>query len=184
VVDDRLLVRIDALDPTTLSTYAFRHVAVDRHPLSGAGARLHGGRWNPPGSFSTRYLALERETTINEFYRLATRQGRAPTDFLPRRMYRYEVALNAILDIRDAAARASLDLSDDELCATDALKCQEIGETAHYLGLEALSRPQPQVTALFSPCSSIAYTPARRYVSSIMNHGSRRRQPALRTITR
>jgi hypothetical protein len=39
VVDHQLLARVDALAPISLSTQAFRHVAHDRHPLSGAGAR-------------------------------------------------------------------------------------------------------------------------------------------------
>jgi RES domain-containing protein len=141
VVDHQLLAWVDALDPITLSTQAFRHVAHDRHPLSGAGARLHGGRWNPPDSFSTLYLALERQTTISEFYRLAARQGRAPEDFLPRRMYSYEVVLSAVLDLRDPDARASLTLSDVELRANDAAKCRQIGESAHYLGLEGVLAP-------------------------------------------
>jgi RES domain-containing protein len=141
VVDHQLLARVDALNPVALSTQAFRHVAHDRHPLSGAGARLHGGRWNPPDSFSTLYLALEHQTTVSEFYRLAARQGRAPEDFLPRRMYRYEVALSAVLDLRDPVARASLNLSEAELGANDATQCQQIGKSAHYLGLEGILAP-------------------------------------------
>jgi RES domain-containing protein len=153
VVDHHLLARVDALDPVAVTTEAFRHVAHDRHPLSGSGARLHGGRWNPPESFSTLYLALERETTVNEFYRLAARQGRAPEDFLPRRMYRYEVALGAVLDLRVPSARASLSLNDAEMTANDALKCRGIGESAHYLGLEGILAPsaagQGTVLAVF-----------------------------------
>jgi RES domain-containing protein len=141
VVDSQLLARVDALDPLALSTQAFRHVAHDRHPLSGAGARLHGGRWNPPDSFATLYLALERPTTISEFYRLAARQGRTPEDFLPRRMYRYEVALSAVLDLRDPTARASVELGEAELRSNDAAKCRQIGEAAHYLGLEGILAP-------------------------------------------
>jgi RES domain-containing protein len=141
VVDHRLLARVDALDPIALSTQAFRHVAHDRHPLSGAGARLHGGRWNPRDSYSTLYLALERQTTVGEFLRLAARQGRAPEDFLPRRMYRYEVVLSAVLDLRDPAAREAVNLSEAELRANDAIQCQRIGESAHYLGLEGILAP-------------------------------------------
>ncbi|MGH2824591.1 MAG: RES domain-containing protein, partial [Thermoleophilaceae bacterium] len=37
---------------------------MNRHPLSGAGARSLGGRWNPRESFATLYLALERETVV------------------------------------------------------------------------------------------------------------------------
>jgi RES domain-containing protein len=141
VVDPQLLAQVDALEEIALSTQAFRHVAHDRHPLSGAGARLHGGRWNPPDSFATLYLALERQTTVNEFYRLAARQGRAPEDFLPRRMYHYEVTPSAVLDLRDPAARAAVELSEAKLNANDATKCRQIGEAAHYLGLEGILAP-------------------------------------------
>jgi RES domain-containing protein len=56
-------------------------------------------------------------------------------------MYRYEVVLSAMLDLRDPAARASLELSDAELKTNDAAECQQIGEAAHYLGLEGILAP-------------------------------------------
>ncbi len=141
MVDRHLLAGVDALGSVALSAVAFRHVAEGRHPLSGAGARLHGGRWNPPESFSTLYLALELETTIAELYRLASRQGRVPDDFLPRRMYRYEVTLAAVLDLRDPIARVELDLGDAELRSADATRCRSIGEAANQLGFEGIVAP-------------------------------------------
>lgn len=141
MIDQQLLARIDAIEPTSFAGQAFRHLAHDHHPLSGIGARIHGGRWNPPESFSTLYLALERETTVREFYRFAERQGRDPEDFLPRRLYRYDIALAALLDLRDPATRTALQLSDPELCSNDAAKCQQIGESAHHLGLEGILAP-------------------------------------------
>lgn len=141
MTNSRFLAGVDAIEPVAFTAEVFRHVAEDRNPLSGAGARLHGGRWNPPDSFSTLYLALERDTTIGEFYRLARRQGRAPEDFLPRRMYRYSVALAAVLDLRDPAVRIGLESSDAELRATDAKSCRLIGEAAHQLGLEGILAP-------------------------------------------
>lgn len=116
-------------------------MAQDRHPLSGTGARTHGGRWNPPESFSTLYLALARETTIREFYRLAQRQGRSPEDFLPRRMYRYDVTLSAVLDLRESSTQLALELRDSELSADNPAACQQIGESAQYLGLEGILAP-------------------------------------------
>lgn len=58
-----------------------------REPPSplGAGASSLGGRSNPPESFATLYLALDRETVVREFFRLAHRMGGAPDDFVPRR---------------------------------------------------------------------------------------------------
>jgi RES domain-containing protein len=141
VIDQKLLARIDAIEPTPFTGQAFRHLAHDHHPLSGIGAQIHGGRWNPPESFSTLYLALDHETTIREFYRLAKRQSRDPEDFLPRRLYRYDVTLAALLDLRDPAIRAALQLNDVELRSNDPTKCQQIGESAHHLGLEGLLAP-------------------------------------------
>ena len=141
MLDRKLLARVDALQPTALSTEAFRHIAKNRHPLSGAGARLQGGRWNPPESFSTLYLALAQATVVAEFYRMAERQGRAPEDFLPRQMHRYGVTLGAALDLRSAAARDSLNLTPEALSALDARRCQEIGVAAHYLGFEGVVAP-------------------------------------------
>jgi RES domain-containing protein len=141
VVDQRLVARVDALEPVTVETEAFRHVAEGRHPLSGVGARVHGGRWNPPDSFATLYLALERETAIAEFHRLAARQLRMPEDFLPRRLYRYEVALTAVLDLRQPDARDVVELSDAELQDDDATACRAIGDAAQYSGLEGILAP-------------------------------------------
>lgn len=141
MIDSELLARIDALPETSFHGDAFRHIAAGRHPLSGAGARLHGGRWNPPESFSVLYLALEQETTVREFYRLAERQSRAPEDFLPRRMYHYEVKLGALLDLRSSQARERVDLSSGALAAEDPVRCREIGECAHYCGREGILAP-------------------------------------------
>jgi RES domain-containing protein len=141
VLDRKLLSRVEALKPIALSTEAFRHIAKDRHPLSGAGARLHGGRWNPPQSFSTLYLAFEQATVVAEFYRLAERQGRAPEDFLPRQMYRYEITLATTLDLRPAAVRDSLGLTPDALRALDARHCRDVGAAAHCLGFEGIVAP-------------------------------------------
>ena len=140
-LDPRLVGALDALAPTSYTGEAYRHVAENRHPLSGAGARSQGGRWNPPQSFATLYLAVERETVEAEFARMAARQGLPLTAFLPRRMYRYEVKLSAVVDLRQPSARQALDLSDDQLSADDLRACQAIGEAAQYLGREAILAP-------------------------------------------
>jgi RES domain-containing protein len=56
-------------------------------------------------------------------------------------MYRYDVALAAVLDLRDAAVRRTVRISDVDLSADDASKCQQMGECAHYLGLEGILAP-------------------------------------------
>lgn len=136
-----LVGRLDAVGGVSLHSTAFRHVSAQTDPKSGIGARIQGGRWNPPESFSTLYLGLSRDTVIAERRRAAARQGLAPEDFLPRDLYEFDVILHAVLDLREPATRESVGLSDAELVAEDARACQQIGEAAHYLGLEGIVAP-------------------------------------------
>jgi RES domain-containing protein len=128
---------IDQLEPVAYNGDVFRHVAAGRHPLSGAGARSQGGRWNPPQSFATLYLADGVSTVEAEFRRMATKQGLDPGQFLPRRIYRIGVELQAVVDLRNPGSLpkglAEVDLLADDLAAT-----QAIGEAAQYLGREAI----------------------------------------------
>lgn len=133
--------KVDAVGPSSIHGDFYRHVAVSRDPRSGMGARINGGRWNPPESFSTLYLAETVETVIREFYRLARRQGLHPRDFLPRDLYTFEVELEAVLDLRPDEARAHVGLTLAELRGDDARACQAIGEAAHYLGLDGIAAP-------------------------------------------
>jgi RES domain-containing protein len=133
--------RLDAIGASSIQGAFYRHVAVGRDPRSGLGARINGGRWNPPDSFSTLYLAEAVETAAREFYRLARRQGLHPRDFLPRDLYTFEVELEVVLDLRLNEARERVGPSSAELRSDDARACQAIGETAHHLGLEGIAAP-------------------------------------------
>lgn len=71
---------------------------------------------------------------------MARRNGRAPEEFVPRRIYRLHLELQAIVDLTDARtvpqALAGLDFQGDDLAVT-----QAIGEAAQYLGREAIMAP-------------------------------------------
>lgn len=137
-----IVATIDGLSPVSWDGSAFRHQAAEwSYSQPGAGARAVGGRWNPPNSFATLYLGLSLEVVEAEFRRLAERSGRNPEDFLPRHLLRYEIRLDALLDLTDAAARKELGLSDAQLRSTDVRICQEIGEAAHHLGREGVLAP-------------------------------------------
>jgi RES domain-containing protein len=133
--------RIDALGAGELQGVFYRHVAVRRDPRSGLGARINGGRWNPPESFSTLYLADSVETVAREFLRIARRQGVRPEDFLPRDLYTFEVQLEAVVDLRTPEARRRVGLSDAELRSDDPRACRAIGEAAHDLDFEGVTAP-------------------------------------------
>jgi RES domain-containing protein len=131
---------VGRIDPILYRGELYRHIAVGRHPLSGAGARSQGGRWNPPQSFATLYLAESKATVEAEFRRMAQRQGLDPSQFLPRRIYRLEIELHSVVDLTSPAdlpaALADLDFSSSELTDT-----QAVGAAAQYLGREAILAP-------------------------------------------
>jgi RES domain-containing protein len=157
---------LDGLPADPFATTAYRHSSPQYHPLSGEGARTSGGRWNPPRSFSTLYLGLSLETVEAEFDRALKRANRSRIEFLPRNVYRYDVALHAVLDLRQRAAVAALDLTRDDLTSDVPRRCQTVGEAAHYLGVEAILAPSAtgvgDVLAIFwdrlDPRSSIDHT--------------------------
>jgi RES domain-containing protein len=132
---------LDHLDPVPYRGEAYRHIAARWHPLSGAGARIQGGRWNPPGSFATLYLALDRQTAIEEFRRMAGRAGRSAEDFVPRRFYRYRLDLQAVVDLTADPASLPDALSGFDLSATDLGATQGVGDAAQHLGREAVRAP-------------------------------------------
>jgi RES domain-containing protein len=141
VLSPRLVDAIDRLDPVPYRGDAYRHVAARWHPLSGAGARAQGGRWNPPESFATLYLAVDETTVIEEFRRMASRFGRAPEDFVPRRLYRYGVELQAVLDLTGDRAQLPGPLAELDFASPDLQATQAVGEAAQYLGREAVRAP-------------------------------------------
>lgn len=136
-----LVAAIDGLPHTPWSGRAFRHVARKYQPLSGEGARINGGRWNPPSSFATLYLGLSRDTVIAEFNRLATKYGLATSAFLPRVLYGYDLVIGDALDLRVPDARARLGLDSRALSAEPPDLGQRIGEAAVTCGREAILAP-------------------------------------------
>lgn len=135
---------VAALDGLTASDYegrAYRHLSVGRHALSGEGARLNGGRWNPPGSFAVLYLALDVPTAVREFHRLATKHGLNPSNFLPRDLVTYEICLQHVMDLRVEVHARAVALDREQMLADDPAACQLVGEAAHHAGFEALLAP-------------------------------------------
>jgi RES domain-containing protein len=136
-----LVAAIDRLPHIAWSGRAFRHVALPYPPSSGEGARINGGRWNPPNSFATLYFGLSRVTVVAEFDRLATKFGLATSAFLPRVLYSYDLLINDALDLRVADAREALGLDDRALSADPPSLCQQIGDATVTCGREAILAP-------------------------------------------
>jgi RES domain-containing protein len=139
--DADLVARVDRVSPSAFSSVAFRNHGPGYEPTDAGGARIRGGRWNPSNSFPVIYLALSPETAAAEFYRLADRQSVPPENLLPRRLTTLTVELIRVLDLTAKGALEQVGLSPSQITSNDPTACQAVGESAHYLGFEAIRAP-------------------------------------------
>ncbi|WP_230482086.1 RES family NAD+ phosphorylase [Sphingomonas sp. Leaf21] len=84
------------LRPLACSLWRMLAIRYQRDPWSGEGARLYGGRWNPPGQ-PALYLGTDHATAIAEYY-----QGLAK----PGTLAPYRLAASAIADLTDGRGGA------------------------------------------------------------------------------
>ena len=139
---DRGLVRaLDRLPPRTWAGTVLRHHAPRYGALDGQGARINGGRWNPPDSFAVVYTALEPGTIDAEFARLTRRTGLPARAFLPRRIAIIDARLARVLDLTDAGTRRRLGVTLAQLTDDDWSRTQGIGQAAQFLGYEGVLAP-------------------------------------------
>ena len=148
MADPALIARVDALPATPYSGEAFRHQPPRYDPLSGRGARIQGGRWNPPESFSVLYLGLDHQTVSDEFLRLARRSRRDPEDFLPRVLYRYDLHLADVLDLQEPDALGGVGLTASLAASDDLRPCQDLGDAARHAGREGILAPSAAGTGV------------------------------------
>ena len=109
--------------------------------MSGEGARTVGGRWNPPDSFATLYLASTLDTAVAEVARGFAAQGRRIEEAVGLVDYHYDVELRAVLDLRAEASLEVVGLTAADTGSSDRRRCQGIGDAAHYIGVEAICAP-------------------------------------------
>lgn len=81
-----------------------------REPLSGEGARLHGGRFNPKG-MPALYTSLSVMTALREANRIGSLQ--------PTTLVSYAADIGPVFDAGDAAALAARGMSAEALAADD-----------------------------------------------------------------
>lgn len=137
------------IDPNRVATAAlssfagegWRQLSPRYDPLSGEGARLHGGRFNPPDSFPVLYLCQSLLCALAELERLGARQAIGIDGLLPRSLYRYEISFTRVLDLTSEEIRAAVGVASDTLTGPDWTTCQELGAAAHALGVQAISSP-------------------------------------------
>lgn len=133
---------------------AFRHMAARwDDPLSSEGARIRGGRFNPPDSFPVLYLCTTRPCTVAELRHLGRRQLIGVEGLLPRVLYRYEVSLDRMLDLTSAATLEHLGITEQQVTGSDLSIPRQIGELAHATGSQAIRAPSStgvdQIIAVF-----------------------------------
>lgn len=130
--------KLAAAPRTSLSTTAVRHLSPKYDPRSGEGARINGGRFNPPGSFPALYLCETRPCAVAELTRLGIRHVVGVDGLLPRSLYEYQLELDRVLDLTDEHVRDHIGVSAADLAADDWTLCQAIGTEAHAAGDQAI----------------------------------------------
>jgi RES domain-containing protein len=105
--------------------YRAHHPKWSFKPLSGEGAAIHGGRFNPKGT-PALYLGLSLETAIRE----ATREY--PFKIDPCVLCCYDVDCADVADLRTDAGRAEVGVTLAELSCAWALDVRERREPASW----------------------------------------------------
>ena len=136
-----LVERLARVQAVSFRGRAYRQQSPGYDPRSGAGSRQAGGRFNPPQSFPVLYLGTSIRTLAAELVRAADRIGLGVDDVLPRELFRYDVELDAVLDLRDPDVLALLEVTLDEVLADDRTTSVAIGEEALALGWQAVWCP-------------------------------------------
>jgi RES domain-containing protein len=118
--------------------------------ITGAGSKIAGTRWNPPGGFHTVYASLEVETAVAEALQHFRYYGLPVSKAMPRVIVALEAKLKRVLDLRDGYVRRSLVVSQKRMLSEpwreeqkkgrEALT-QAIGRLAYELDVEALLVP-------------------------------------------
>lgn len=138
-----LLEAVEKLGSSPWSGTAYRSIAPRwaHDPLSGHGAFLYGGRWNPREAFPCVYRSESVDTCIAELRRRAEGQGRGVESLLPRTLHTVNVDEIEVLDLTGEPARQAVGLTLDDISGEDPTACQEVAEAAHFLGMQGIRAP-------------------------------------------
>lgn len=112
-------------------------------PLSVAGSRAVGRRYNPPSEFGALYASLVRETAVAEVARNLRRRG-IPLESISLgdfQIYALRLSLTEVLDLHDPKVLAQIGLSLEALRSDDVSLTRSIGGAARSAGYQALLVP-------------------------------------------
>lgn len=147
--DPQLLEALARLDPQPWAGEVWRHTFGSQPPDR---TNTRGARWNPPG-VEALYASLERATAVAEADHVLAVQPIPPR--VSRTIHRLRLELEAVIDLRDSAVLAELDLDPASLVGEDYALCQAIGGAAAFLEIDGLivasaRAPGSNVVVLFS----------------------------------
>ena len=141
-------------DRIPLSGIWYRHVRAGGHPL-GLPPAAAGGRWQRARVVGAVYLADSPHTAWAEFYRALAETEVAPAALMPRDLWRYRVALDAVADLTEPTALAQLGLDPAVPDRAQWPAFQAVGERLARDGAQAVlyrsaARPDHRCLCVFA----------------------------------
>ena len=125
----------------TWSGRAWRYTPTDRGPLDPTGSLLHGGRWNPAGTFAALYLGTPRQTVLDDLAAAVRALDLGAADLPDFVLHEVQVSAVRLLDLSTPEACVSVGLQQADLVAAGRAACQHVGETAWRCGWQGVLAP-------------------------------------------
>jgi len=149
-LDEDLIQRVNDLGTIPWSGTTYRYTTPRRDALSGTGARLNGGRWNPRDAFATIYLAHPLAACIAELERAAELTNVSVSDAVRsgRTLHTIEVHDVQMLDLSSEQNQAAIGLGTGDIADDDHTACQAVGQAADFLGYQGVLAPSATVIGL------------------------------------
>jgi RES domain-containing protein len=138
--EQAILKALADLEPIAYSGTVWRHAFAGNPPDKANG---RGARWNPPG-IDALYVSLEREGALAEAEHQIAMQPVRPR--AKRTLYRLQLELANVLDLRDRGLLGRLGIDAEMLAATDFTACQRVGGAAAFLGHDGIVVPSARHT--------------------------------------
>jgi RES domain-containing protein len=148
---------LDSIDAWTGTVYRFAAVKFANRAdlLSGAGAKLHGGRWSPRGRFACVYASLDAHTAQEESFATFAYYGIPRNMVMPLVQIAIALRLKAVLDLSSNETLQRLGLTREEFADCDWQREQSEGREALTQCIGRLAW-EARVEAIMVPSRTVA----------------------------